>query len=53
MIFFGINLTTIGTLVIWQMSLFHSIKLDPSKLEWFITDQFVWSLKLALTMVIN
>jgi len=53
MIHFGINLHTIWTTFIWQTSLINNVKLSPSGLEWFITDQFVWSLKLTLTMVMG
>jgi len=53
MIHFGINLHTVWTTFIWQASLIHNVKLDLSGLNWFITDQFVWSLKLTLTMMLN
>ena len=53
MIHFGINLLTLWTTFIWQTSLINSAKFNHSGLEWFITDQFVWSLKLTLTMIMR
>jgi len=53
MIHFGINLHTVWTTLIWQTSLINSVKLNTFGLEWFMTDQFVWSLKLTLIMVMG
>lgn len=53
MIHFVINLHTIWTTLVWQTSLINSAKLNFLGLEWFITDQFVLSLKLTLTMVMR